>query len=371
MNENEVRDLLRELVRIPAPLNKEEARARFCAGWLKAHGVEEIAEDEAGNVIAAYHLQPGKNNIAFTAHLDTVFSEDTELNLREQDGRWYCPGIGDDTANAAVMMCLMEKIWREQPDTACGVLFVLDTGEEGLGNLRGCRQMMQDFEGRLKAVISFDLYQEELYTNCIGSIRYELSVTTDGGHSYHKFGEPNAIAVLAEILTELYKFSPEQDAEGKTTYNVGTICGGTSVNTIAQDASCLFEYRSGNTDAMRRADRFLQEVLAKFRGEKIQVSCRVIGERPCSGAVNPEAQAELAGLCMESIKKAAGITPAAGAASTDCNIPLSLGIPAACVGLIRGGGAHTKEEWIEADSLEDGLKIAGELFRRITSGTAL
>lgn len=362
-----MRHTLEELAVIPAPGGQEEKRAEYCRRWLTEHGVTDVHMDDCRNVTAAYGIKPGKNNILLMAHLDTVFAEDTRLAVQKREGRLYCPGIGDDTANVVVLMFLMEKIWRERPEFSCGVLFALDVCEEGLGNLKGCRRLMEDYAERVGLVISFDLYQQHIYTSCIGSRRYEITVHTKGGHSYHDFGKPNAIAVLAGLVTELYGYQPSGQMGEQTTFNAGVIEGGTSVNTIAQEAGLLFEFRSNQAEGLKRGDEFLNHVLKKeMKG--VEIGCKMIGERPCMGEADTQKIQTMAEICKRIVQEVTGTEPEYGAASTDCNIPLSMGIPALCLGLVTGGGAHTKEEWIEEASLQSGLEIAEKIVEAFAAG---
>ena len=344
---------LKELTCIPAPSRGEHRRAGYCLDRLKAWGVPGLHVDEAGNVVCTGFAAPGGENALFLAHLDTVFPEETPLIIRVDGDRWSCPGIGDDTVNAVLLMLTM-KYMAQRGGT--GAIFALNTCEEGLGNLAGCRRLMADFSGRLREVLSFDLYRDEVYTGCIGSLRYRLSVRVQGGHSFHDFGRPNAVAVLASAIDQLYRFAPPPGTH--TTYNVGTIQGGTSVNVIAQEASALFEYRSEDADALRQCDRFLEHTLSGFMKPGVQVQLETVGERPCMGAVDAQVLQDIARTCSAAIERETGVTPAWGRASTDCNIPLSMGIPAVCCGLCRGGGAHTLQEWIDASTVPAGARTA-------------
>ena len=221
---------------------------------------------------------------------------------------------------------------------------------------------MRDWAGRVDEVVSFDLYRDEVYTDCIGSRRYRISASCEGGHSFHDFGKPNAIAVLSGILAELYAYDPAPGTD--TTYNVGTIQGGSSVNVIARDAQCLWEFRSRDGGALAAADAHLQDVLERHRAEGVTLSCEVVGERPCRGDVDESAVQALAKDCQAAILEETGVHAKLAVASTDCNVPLSLGIPAVCCGLVRGGGAHTLGEWIDADTVIPGCRAALNLLNR-------
>ena len=344
---------LKELTCIPAPSRGEHRRAGYCLDRLRAFGVPDLHIDEAGNVVCTAFAAPGKENALFIAHLDTVFPEETPLIIRVDGDRWSCPGIGDDTVNAALLMLLMKYMAERGGE---GAIFALNTCEEGLGNLAGCRRLMADFGPRLREVLSFDLYRDEVYTGCIGSLRYKISVQVQGGHSFHDFGRPNAVAVLSEAISRLYGFAPPPGTH--TTFNVGTIQGGTSVNVIAQEASALFEYRSEDAHALRQCDAFLEQTLHGFVRPDVRLRLETVGERPCMGEVDARAIEDIAAVCVSAIEEETGVRPALGFASTDCNIPLSLGVPAVCCGLIRGGGAHTLQEWIDVSTVPAGLRAA-------------
>lgn len=360
-NAQEALRCLKALCAIPAPSHHEEQRAEWCAQRLKAYGAQRVSIDEAGSVVCADWARDA-GNVLVMAHLDTVFDENTDLTLRTEGSAWHCPGIGDDTVNAVAVLMLAKYLLETRAQPRRGVILALNTGEEGLGNLKGCRRLMRDFAGRIGEVISFDLYRDEVYADCIGSRRYRISASCEGGHSFHDFGKPNAIAVLSAMLTELYAYVPAPGTD--TTYNVGTIQGGSSVNVIARDAQCLWEFRSRDGGALAAADAHLQEVLERHRTEGVTLRCEVVGERPCRGDVDESAVQSLAEDCRAAILEETGVSARLAVASTDCNVPLSLGIPAVCCGLVRGGGAHTLGEWIDADTVVSGCRAAANLLKR-------
>ena len=350
--------LLTELAQIPAPSNHEERRAEFCLNWLRSKGALSAYIDEALNVVYPVG-DTGENDLmVFMAHSDVVFPDTAPLPLRIENGRIYCPGVGDDTANAVALLTAAEFIAREklQPKE-CGVLLVINSGEEGLGNLKGSRKIMADFGHRVKEFVTFDGNASAVVTKAVGSRRYRVTVKTEGGHSYGKFGAPNAIAQLAQLIARLYEV--RVPAIGKTTYNVGTVSGGTSVNTIAQECSMLYEFRSDEREGLAFMQAQFDAILEEFRASGVQIEAEVVGDRPCGLDVDNSALARRAALAVE---KHYGLSPALTSGSTDCNVPLSMGIPAICPGCVMGAGAHTREEYIEIDSMLPGLKVAFELI---------
>lgn len=349
--------LLCELAQIPAPSSHEERRAQFCLDWLRSKGAEGTYIDEALNVIYPI-ADTGENELmVFMAHSDVVFPDTDPLPLKIENGRISCPGVGDDTANAVALLTVAGYLAEtKRTPKGCGVLLVINSGEEGLGNLKGSKQILADFGSRVKEFITFDGNATAIVTKAVGSRRYRVTVTTEGGHSYGKFGAPNAIAQLSQLITRLYQV--QVPALGKTTYNVGTISGGTSVNTIAQDASMLYEFRSDEREGLAFMQSKFDGIVEEFRSLGVKISTEVVGDRPCGLDVNNFALAQRAAMAVE---RHYGFSPALTSGSTDCNVPLSMGIPAICPGCALGAGAHTREEYVEIDSLLPGLKVAFEL----------
>ena len=211
-------------------------------------------------------------------------------------------------------------------------------------------------------MISFDVYADRVINKAVGSIRYKVEVFTEGGHSYENFGNRNAIKKISEIIDRLYEFVPLEDG-GKTTYNVGLIQGGTSVNTIAQQAEMLFEFRSDEKKDLNEAVAYFEKVLGDCRAEGLDVRYTVLGDRPCgSRELRSLGQKKLEEECRQIVAKWSEKEIPFISGSTDCNIPLSLGIPAVTVGLILGGKPHTREEWIDISSISAGLGIAADII---------
>lgn len=353
----EVLALIRELCAIPAPSHHEERRAAFVKDWFERRGMEAFI-DEAKNVLIPMGLEEHEEIVVIMAHTDTVFPDMEPMPYREEDGRLYCPGVGDDTTNLAAMMLLAAYLHKHGARPACGVLFVADSCEEGLGNLKGCKAIMHAYGPRVKAFLSLDGDVTHVCAQAVGSARYRITARTKGGHSFSDFGNRSAIAVLAGIVRELYSQRLPEYLGSTTTYNVGTIQGGTSVNTIAQEAQMLYEFRSNNADCLRFMEKQMLDVLKHHTPQDALVELELLGVRPCAEHVDPQAQKALSGACMDALKRYVGRMPILASGSTDCNIPLSMGIPSACFGVYVGEGEHTREEWVEAASIESGMKAA-------------
>ena len=349
--------LLLELAVLPAPSLKEEARARFCKEFLERAGATGVYIDEALNVIYPIGCENNGPISLFMAHTDLVFPDETPLPLKTDEERIYCPGIGDNDANLAAMLTVGAYIARKglSPRQG-GVLLVANAAEEGLGNLKGCKAVMAAYGHRIKEVVSFDSMNESFAVNrAVGSLRFRLSVKTDGGHSFNAFGKRNAITHLAGLICALDGVTLPKD--GKTTYNFGEISGGTSVNTIAPYAEALYEIRSDRGENLSYMYDFFKKTVLAYDLPDAKVTITPLGERPCGQEIDPMLQEALEDRARKGYLRYYGKEVSFVSGSTDCNIPLSLGIPALCVGCCHGKGAHTREEYIEKRSLLPGLKL--------------
>ena len=363
-NKEDMYRTLRELAVIPAPSGHEEKRAEYCLDMLKEFGAKNAYIDDALNVILPFNTE-GKDNITVIgAHTDVVFGFDVPLNYREEEGKIFCPGIGDDTACVVILMYTAKYLLENKIKPENGLVIVLDSGEEGMGNLKGIRQFMKDFKGRVKEFVTYDTDIYSIANECVGSHRYKVTAKTEGGHSFAKFGNKNAIAELAKIVNEIYRLSVPEKEGTTTTYNVGTIEGGTSVNTIAQSASMLCEYRSDDKECLEIMKSYFNRIFESANKDKVTVEVETVGERPCSN-VDKDLQKALALRCKNICDETYGVDAYFRSGSTDCNIPLSLGIPAVNVGVFIGGLSHTTEEWIDKASALDGLMFSLRLVHNL------
>lgn len=350
------------LLRIPAPSWKEQKRAEWVLDYLKPYGDAYI--DDADNVIFTRFDDGSDGAMLFCAHTDTVFPDLTPFKPRTEDGKLRCPAAGDDTMNLAEMLVLIKYLCIHDMKPQVPVIFAANSGEEGLGNLRGSKELVKHFGSRLKGFVSFDGSYDGLCTDAVGSYRYRITVKTPGGHSFGAFGSRNAIATLSELITELYKV--EVPKEAKTTYNVGVIEGGTSVNTIAQEASMLYEYRSEAGSCLQYMQSCFEEKIAAVRAlPDAEIAVNTVGVRPCRGDVPEDGQQALIDTVEKVFRE---FFPdkdfPCSAGSTDCNVPLSEGIPAVCYGLCRAHDCHTREEYVELDSILPGMRIGARLMEQ-------
>lgn len=353
-------ELLTTLAQIPAPSGNEEKRVEFCKNWFLENGVRDVFVDDVLNVICPFGVTDSNPIVMIAAHSDVVFPDTDPLPLRIEDGSIYCPGVGDDTASVVTLMMLAKYIAEKGLKTGeDGVIIVINSCEEGLGDLKGSRHLMKTYGNRMKEFISFDGRINHSVVKAVGSRRFKIEIDTEGGHSYGKFGNRNAIAYLASLIDTLYTIKVPEG--GRTTYNVGTISGGTSVNTIAQHAEMLYEFRSDDRTSLEIMGKHLDAAIAFYRSKGVEVTVTQVGDRPCGGDVDPVAWQALMDRASETNCRYFGKELDFVRGSTDCNIPLSMGIPAICLGCYDGVGAHTREEHVFLDTLLPGTKYAFDI----------
>lgn len=355
--------LLEELCLIPAPSGQEDKRAAFVKNWLEENGAVGVYTDKAKNVIFPMNCEGKSDLTVFAAHTDTVFPLDTPLSFENDGEKLYCPGVGDDTACLVMMLMTVKYILKTGLTPKGGILFVANSCEEGLGNLKGTRRLFEDYKGRIARFYTFDGRYRFVVNHCVGSHRYRVDCKTEGGHSFGAFGNANAITALSRLITDLYTITVPAKEGAKTTYNVGTIEGGTSVNTIAQNASMLFEYRSDDAECLAIMEAQFKEKLETARKAGYgEFEVELVGVRPCQGEIDPEILSAMTRRVQEVCQEETGVDCVEKSGSTDSNIPMSLGIPSICVGTYWGEGMHTREEWVELDSIPKGLAITARLI---------
>ncbi|HJA29524.1 MAG TPA: M20/M25/M40 family metallo-hydrolase [Candidatus Olsenella pullicola] len=354
-------ELLRTLAQIPAPSGHEERRAEFIRDWLLAQGapVGSVRIDDAKNVILSLPGRPRDERddacAVFAAHTDVVFPDTDPLPLAEGKDRLLAPGVGDDTANLVGLLFAARYLLLNRVPLDRRVLVVANSCEEGLGNLAGTRELFRHYEGRVREFTSFDLYLGMHVVSAVGSHRWKVTCHTQGGHSWENFGRDNAIEALCSFIEDLYKL--DLPTEAKTTINVGRFVGGTTVNSIAENASVLVEYRSASEECLERMYGKFVVLVEEHLRENTRIDAKLIGRRPASGEVIPEGQWDLIARTDEILRELGGVEPTHQESSTDANIPFSLGIPAHTVGTVEGDLLHTREEWVEKASLKRGLAV--------------
>ena len=341
----------KEIVVIEAPPFKEQVRAQDYLRRFTELGIGNARIDSEGNVIV---IRPGTGKgpkLVISAHLDTVFPAGTDLTIKEKDGRLLAPGIGDDTRGLVEMLSMARALKAADIQTTGDIWFVATVGEEGLGNLRGVRALFRDNRD-LDGFISIDGNQPGRITYlAVGSHRYRVTYKGPGGHSFSAFGTPSAIHAMGRAIAKVADLKTPGDP--KTTFTVGTVAGGTSVNTIASEARMELDMRSVRMPQLLEVESAVMAALraaaaeenARWGSQAITVDIQVVGQRP-AGAQRPDAPIiQAAMLALHSV----GLTPVLEQpGSTDANTPISLGIPAMAVG--RGGAngrVHSVDEWFD------------------------
>ena len=358
-----------DLARIPSPPFGEAARANWMADKFRELGLDDVQSDDVGNVFGI-HPGFGRNYVALSAHMDTVFPAGTPLNIRQQGNRLYGPGVSDNCAGLTAMLAIVALLRSVRIRHALPFLFIANVGEEGEGDLRGMRQIFSS--PQWKDSISYNLVldgagSDTIVAEALGSRRFEVIVRGPGGHSWSDFGAPNPILVLARAI-QVFAQTPVPSSP-KTTFNIGVIRGGTSVNSIPESASMRVDLRSTSMAEMERLEVALRLALEKaveqeskaMEGRAVSqrrssgVSCEivVIGNRP-AGELDPNARIL---QVIRAVDAHLGNAAQVQRASTDANIPLSLGREAIAIGGGgTGGGAHTLQEWFDCGGRELGLK---------------
>lgn len=341
----------KELVANAAPPFKEQVRAQDFLKRVSALGFKNATIDKEGNVIAVRPGTGGGPKLVVSAHLDTVFPAGTDLTIKEKDGRLYAPGIGDDTRGLVELLSMIRALSAANIKTVGDIWFVGTVGEEGLGDLRGARALFRDHND-LDGFISIDGPRPERITYvAVGSHRYRVTFKGPGGHSFSAFGRPSAIHALGRAIAKIGDLKTPQ--EPKTTFTVGTISGGTSVNAIAGDAVMELDMRSVGMQALLDVEAAALKAIkeaaaeenARWGSDKITVDIKLVGDRP-AGSQPPGAPIiQVAMLAVRSI----GLKPVLDEpASTDSNVAISLGIPAMTIGRGGlGGDNHSINEWYD------------------------
>jgi len=358
-----------EMARIAAPPFGEGARGAWLSERFRELGLDDVRIDDVGNVFGI-HPGYGKRYVALSAHIDTVFPAGTPLNVRQQGSRLYVPGVSDNGAGVTALLGIAALLRSVRIRHAMPFLFIGNVGEEGEGDLRGMRHIFAT--PRWKDSIAYSLIldgagSDTIVAEALGSRRFEIIVRGPGGHSWSDFGAPNPIVILARAI-ESFCQTPVSAAP-KSTFNIGVIRGGTSVNSIPESASMRVDLRSTSSTELERLERSLRVALdqsitaeqqavdarAATQRKTHSVTCEVvvIGDRP-AGELDPNARLL---QVVRAVDAHLGNVAQVQRASTDANIPLSLGREAVAIGGGgSGGGAHTLQEWFDCAGRELGLK---------------
>jgi len=353
-------DLAIDLQQIPAPTFHEAARAEFVRRRFADEGLADVDMDSTGNVYARLRGSSSGKALIVSAHLDTVFPSSVDLHFEREQGRILGPGIGDNSLGVAALFGL---IWglRQRGQTLPGDLWlVANVCEEGLGDLRGMKALVERFgSGPIAYLILEGMALGHIYHRGLGVRRYRITVRTPGGHSWIDYGQPSSIHELTALSTRIT--SLELPRAPRTTLNIGIISGGSSINTIAAEAMLELDLRSEGAEALEALTGQVWQLVQAARKPGVKVEAEIIGQRPSGELPEEHPLVRLAQDCL----RAVGIAPHLNNGSTDANLPLSLGLPAVTIGLTSGGRGHTVHEFINLPPLEKGLEQVIRLVSRV------
>lgn len=359
---SKVIELCKQIQQIPAPTFHEQERAKFVKDLFSKEGLKDVHQNKNGNV---YGYLPGISDEEFlvvSAHLDTVFPIETNLEIKQDGDKLYGPGIGDNSLGVAGLFGLIWMLKNSEIILPGGIWFCANVCEEGLGDLKGMRDIVDKFGDKPKGYVILEgVGYSQIYHRGLGVKRYEISVTTEGGHSWGNFGQPSAIHEIAKFVNALMNF--EIPNKPRTSFNVGIIEGGTSINTIAAEARIELDLRSESNQELIVFSKKVEEWIQDQKTQGVEFNIKVIGDRPSGEIFSSH---PLVNLAAETII-VLGDEPLLLIGSTDANIPLSLGYPAITIGLTNGGGVHTVNEFIDTTPLKKGLIQLFEIVIKVWS----
>lgn len=336
---------------IPAPTFYENKRSQFMLERFQDENLADISMDEIGNVYARLPGSGLNKSILVSAHLDSVFPIDTDLGIERSSDKISGPGIGDNAIGLAGLIALVWILNHRSKEFTSDIWFVANVGEEGLGDLRGMRAVVERFTDLPQAYIILEgMALGQIYHRGLGVHRFRITVTTSGGHSWVDHGKPSAIHELIQVATRVLALHiPEQP---RTTKNVGVFHGGISVNTIAAEAHLQVDLRSEDELILEGLIKEIEHIVEDSNRPDVQVKAETISQRPTGNIPRDHPLVRIATYSLESI----GIQPRLNIGSTDANIPLSFGYPALCLGLTTGSGAHTLREFVHVPPIQLGLQ---------------
>ncbi len=341
------------LTEIPAPLNMERERAEKFLDLLKQSGADSVWIDKAGNAIALRRGTKGEKLVAINGHMDTVFPDGTDCTVKFRGDTLFAPGIGDDTRGLIIILTVLRAMEEAGIETEADVIFVGTVGEEGLGDLKGSKYLFNESGMKIDSWISVDGGSiANIVTSALGSIRYRINFEGPGGHSWGAFGYVNPIHALSTAIDYFVEEADNYTSSGpKTSYNVGRIGGGTSINSIPYHAWAEVDMRSESPEKLKGIEDILLSAVDKAHshhnelrrsGPELVLDMQRVGIRP-SGKI--DSSIPLVQRAM-TVAKHFGATPQLNTGSTDASIPISKGIPAITIGRGGQGGAnHSLDEW--------------------------
>jgi len=349
-----------QIQQIPAPTFYEQKRAELIHDLFFAEALDDLCVDETGNVFARW---PGKGTgkpLIVSAHLDTVFPLETTLRVSRGTDLIHGPGLGDNSLGVAALFGLLWSLRERGFQPRGDIWFVANVCEEGLGDLRGMKAVVDRFGENIRAYLGLEgLALGHVYHRAVGVKRYRVTARTPGGHSWSDYGQPSAVHELARLVVELASLSLPNHP--RTTMNVGRISGGTSVNVIAPEATLDLDLRSEGQEALAALVSAVERLIQKANRPGVSMESEVIGQRPAGEIAVGHPLVMLARDCLQELGLEAGLI----SGSTDANIPLSKGYPALVLGITTGGSAHTVHEYINTVPIAQGMEQLVKFVSRV------
>jgi len=337
---------------IPSPTFEEGERAGYVKDRFARLGLADVTIDGAGNVRGRRPGAGGGPGVAVGAHLDTVFPKGTDVRVKRDGSRLLAPGIGDNSVAVASLLAMVEALDAGGVRTAGDLYLTCNTGEEGLGDLKGMKAFVADMKDKVKALIAVEgMKINRIIHVAVGSRRYKVTFTARGGHSWGHFPSPSAIHILGRAIADISRL--EVPSDPKTTYNVGVVHGGTTVNTIASEADMLVDMRSVDIASLADLERRVLGIIERAAKEgNGHAKLDVVGDRPAGSipATHPVVET------CKAVHRALGLQTFTEASSTDVNAALGVGLPGVCISITEGANEHRLDEYIETGPIPTGVK---------------
>lgn len=337
---------------IPAPTFEEAERAAYVRERFVVLGLQHVAIDAAGNVRGGRPGGGGGPGVAVGAHLDTVFPRATDVRVKREGTRLHAPGIGDNSVAVASLLWMVEALNAAGVRTAGDLYLTCNTGEEGLGDLKGMKAFVTDVKEKVAALVAVEgMKINRIIHVGVGSRRYRVTFAARGGHSWGHFPSPSAIHIMGRAIADISCL--EVPTDPKTTYNVGVVRGGTTVNTIASEAEMLVDMRSVDTGSLADLERRLLRIIERTAQEGGgRAKLELVGDRP-AGSI-PANHPVVA--TAKAVHRVLGLQTFSEASSTDLNAALGVGLPGVCISITEGANEHRLDEYIETGPIPTGIK---------------
>jgi acetylornithine deacetylase/succinyl-diaminopimelate desuccinylase-like protein len=361
---NRVVELTTRIQQIPAPTFQEGKRAEFVRQLFAEQGMQEVCTDKAGNVLGCFPAGSSgtEKPLVVSAHMDTVFPAETDLHIKRTPEQVHGPGIGDNSLGVASLFGLLWSLRERAIPLRGDVWFVANVCEEGLGDLRGMKAVVDRFGADVHAYLVVEgLALGHIYHRAVGVKRYRVTARTGGGHSWSDYGQPSAVHELAKLVVTLTSLA--LPSHPRTTMNIGKISGGTSVNVIAAQASLDLDLRSEGREELASLISAAERLIQHANRPGVSIDAEVIGQRPAGELPANHPLVLLARDCL----REQGMEPGLISGSTDANVPLSKGYPAIVLGVSTGGSAHTIHEYINTAPITQGMEQLVQFVSRVWS----